>query len=526
MSGARSLEGKLVERVHQLDASDGKSLWQLVAQSLDLRSGQARVVRSWQLDSNRFEALCSRQDLGAFLVPINAWLATSGLSEVKVRSIWRTRVTEPVDDAVSAAVQRSHDTASDPARCVLLRADETRSFPVVEISTEAPAVAEVGRKFRLRQFLPVARFKVAFDGVRLTELRVSLPVDVSVHVAAITCRFDFEFAVVELESQVAATIRGASDEALLLEAEVNGYVRGSMESSAANLIKNNVGILVDALRGQIIEAAKVANAGFRSVGCLKAKVAPNEWTAELDGLVEEFDRIRKLLAAVPSGSLAAARDVADQLQVLLRASRPLIVLPAKYEPSTGVLVPPELGNDYAGARKHLVVAEVAIPFTTEREPSTQGKRSALILLVLAMLLAIVAAFDRSWIPHLPWLRRLATEDLDPMTHRSLLDPMVGLLVLFPAILYGQFFQTRPRSQVGYQAQLGLFGLLSVMFALPLVPASLLVTDVDTQLISILLLALAVTTFIAGVLILRVFRSDNLRRLRETQAYRAATEVLR
>lgn len=156
-----------------------------------------------------------------------------------------------------------------------------------------------------------------------------------------------------------------------------------------------------------------------------------------------------------------------------------------------------------------------IPFTTEREPGTQGLRSAASLLLLGMFLLLISRCDLSWFPH--FLRPAAIGSWFGRTPASnstaIVGPLVAVLVIFPIALYGQFFQTRPRTDIGNSSQLSSFALHSFLFALPTIPAILAATGRDLRIVSITSVVLACVAFGVGFRLLRTYSGSRLEGLR-------------
>jgi hypothetical protein len=191
---------------------------------------------------------------------------------------------------------------------------------------------------------------------------------------------------------------------------------------------------------------------------------------------------------------------------------------AMAEESGEVGLPTDLGTaNYRRVTPHISMNRVVLPFSTEREPKTQGNRTALLLASLGALLIVLATVDRSmWTPCVadagicesqpPTI--FATSSLGTIT-----EVLVAILLIFPAALYAQFYQARPQTDIGNRAQLGTFALLSLVFALPILPAALLAAGHSIRTSAFFIFWSGFVALASALTVGLVFRAKRLRSLR-------------
>lgn len=483
-------------------------LWHLRWQHLALSPTGALLTRAWQLSSATYQVRTAQAPKSeTHLVPIEIDPAAS-IEQVHLRTLWNSREIDLVQSDILRALRSQPAHSRQPA-CVALAKWETELDPLVETTSQSAGVPDVGGRFRLRQFLPVASFTARFNSERLGPLTLDLPSDATADVAALLCRLEFA----DLEENVRQKLQGPP--------------RSSVASEAEDLLRvalaDDLGSAELRVRQAIEVSGLLADDGLEPE--LKFLHHPFKWLRRgrrrrrRSGYQNELVKVRDALAELqtkfsPEQDHAAAA-LGDELGALLRMHRPLVVIPATYSNKTSKLeLTKASGNDNSGLRGHVRLSGLVVPYTSEREPSTQGKRSVFLLALLSALLLVSAWFDSSWLPEkLPDRWRSAPPD---DWRSTVVEPLVSLLVFFPALLYGQFFQTRPRSETGSKAQSGTFALLSLVYALPLAPACLLVAGVSSARVSMMLVVCAFVALAASIAVWRVFRGTNLALLRRSQ----------
>jgi hypothetical protein len=477
-------------------AGEHGRFWTLLEQRLELSERLAVTIDSvWLLDSEKVASLTPSGVNGSLLLPLPEGLSDGELA-VQIQAMGESRELEPLSEhSLNQLLRRSlsaGETSDDGALGPVIRLTEAEAHasPLVTTKVTLAARASVGGSFTPRQLLPISWVDAETVGpVPLTELRVEFPGFASVDCIVLVCEADWS----EIAESITLAVEDLHDR--LERGEISDRRAAAVLRVALGPIKDNVCGAV----AEFKEAVSRADAGAAW------KPVPDDWTADLEAFRSKVDLLKLPRDGEDGFGWVALAAKASEFYDLLRSDRPSF--PIRCEVRGGVVqLSARLGDS-----RSFTVSRVVVPFSTEREPGTQGKRSSVILMTLAVALAGLAMFDRSWLPLSDFGGPTASQVA------ALADPLVATLLLFPAFLYGQFFQSRPRSDLGNQAQLGTFGILSLLFLMPVLPAALLLVQAPTSLVAFVLALMSAAAAGSSVAVWTVFKAERLQRLRWSAA---------
>lgn len=219
-------------------------------------------------------------------------------------------------------------------------------------------------------------------------------------------------------------------------------------------------------------------------------------------------------------SLADWLGIASQLGEQLKGVAPRIRLISRLEnghaglsqlqPMPGDNAAPELGYP---SLYPIRLNELIVPYSTEREPSNNKLRAAALLAllsatILTIALPILWLYARTHVSVPCVLPEMSGWRAERLFER-LRSPLVTALVVFPTALYGQFFQIRPVTRIGSTARSGTFALLSLLFALPMIPAALIAGGGSVVMAAWVLLLVGVTCLWFTLRVWRLLDPDEL-----------------
>ena len=368
---------------------------------------------------------------------------------------------------------------------VLLREREVRSPATFSVTFSSNFTPNTVRPlFRLLSFLPVSHIRLGLTGTpsQLRKTRLTFPRFANADLVVVWIRVDWGFITQSLKESLAMHRR--NDRVRIHELRLDHYRRAVTTASSDLLV----------LEGLVTKGLETVRAGRR---LRKRQLAS---IRELTSIVETHR------------SEPTPADVEDRMRELrerLEGSPLDLAVPMPLDREDGHISFPLATSD-----KHAVTSVVA-PFTTEREPSTQGKRSAVLLLILGLVLAGTAMFDSSWLPF---------GANEPSVHsvEAFSSPLAALLLIFPSFLYAQYYQTRPRTDIGNLSQISTFALISLLFLAPVVPLIMVIDRVHTREVSFTLLGLGATSLAGAGLVWYSQRKRSLERLRQ----RACVSIVR
>jgi hypothetical protein len=491
-----------------------RGFWRAVSQTVRLdESLGMELVTTWVIDGAAVANAHSVQTKGRLLeipldhpaehisVHISAVGASRSMRPLDARSIESLR-----GSAMGAVSQRPRSTEPDHPM-IYLDGRELAACPSVTITIALDGHPIVGRRFGIRRFLPVSAVESSIEGRRgngkaptgFPQLRLAFPRFVTTDSAVLQFRVDWTPHVTGLQSlyqrfeQFGWTGRSRGEFNELLR-ELNEKM-ASLEAYIRDLQAWN------------------RTTVHRSFGQLPAN---RTWRDSLRRTRRSF---RDTIASASSEIVQADTPVSDkELEEPVRTISAQINYMANDE--TQFPVRCKLGQDNVvecptprGRDRRLFASErldpsgLIIPFSTEREPSTQGLRSSALLAILGGTMLGLTDFDTSWYP---WSHASALSSSESM---QLASPFAALLLIFPALLYAQFLQTRPRTDLGNSAQLGLFALLSLMFTLPIVPLIMLLGRSPNSAVSKSLFAVGIASLLSSIAVFVLTRSRMLKFLR-------------
>jgi hypothetical protein len=491
-----------------LESPDTVSPWNYVAQEVIVRESlDVTLRRTWHLDSRIL--LDMRQDLGQRalipLIPLNP--ASPSANKITIAALAAERTTDPVPARTLNSLTDSGSpgqTAWTRWLAVPMSAGEFTSSPVVNVLATSEYRNPVSGRFSLGELWPVGCMEIVFHGnTPFTAIAARFPEYATVDIVGIKCTVTW--------TQKADEISDLLNSESLKQAPDTPGVWRTFYKSVDNDCFN-------AVNGQFTELkSAIEQAASTTLGEAEQRKSRAIWSGGLDLTKTAFEKWTKAW----NNNNPDAKQVKEAAEGLIKILRDgtKFVLPGKLSSEGNI----EQANLVAALREsvdRLVrVDSVVAPFTSEREPSTQGRRSSLILALLGLVLLGSAFVDLRWLPNLPifdWLPHTA-----PMPNKavvleranSLREPMVALLLIFPAALYGQFFQLRPTSLVGHRAQSATFAALSTLFALPIVPAAYLAAGGTLPKTSVVCLAIGIVALIAAVVVGLLFSGTALERVR-------------
>lgn len=386
-----------------------------------------------------------------------------------------------------------------------MSAEEFAASPVVNVESTSEYRSPPTDGFHLGQLWPVGCMEIVFHGnTPFSALAAQFPEHAHVDVVGIKCSVDW--------TTFTNSVRELLNSEHLREAgEVDA--EGVWETFCTNVDQHCVYMVHGIVRG--LKNA-IGEAATSVLNDKKRTKTESIWMGGLDGTLAACDEWSTTWRK--SGIDArTAKSAAEKLIEALNTGASF-VLPGKLS-TEGQIDQAKFVAALRGSAERLVrVDSVIAPFTSEREPGTQGKRSSLILGLLATILLGVSIVDLSWLPKwwiFSWIPEATMPDATSAVERaeSLRESLVALLLIFPAALYGQFFQLRPTSLVGHRAQSGTFAALSALFALPIIPAALIATGSNLAMLSVVAMVLGALSLFSAVIVGLLFSGGALERVR-------------
>ncbi|MCP4308794.1 MAG: hypothetical protein GY788_28745 [bacterium] len=497
--GAASNEGAVyVGLCASLSSDVDAALWSLQGHEIEFEDVlRVRLSQRWALNSaavlGEVTPLPERQ-----VVPVVEQVGASEVRSVEVRSVRGVRHTE---SAVTRTVKSlvDSDTVGDYISVSLDR-DEFETNAEVVLSADLPGRPPVS-PFALSLLRPISRVEIRFnEGTELAPITIRRPDIATVEVIGIRINVDW--------SPVLAVLAGHLERLRIApELPSDEFARSVLESVEEKVTEYSA--RVDNLR------SKARNLSRAAMEHSKITVADDGTCSGSDvQFGSGLDKLHELFCAYVSawdptapieGEIRRLDTLCSQLEDMVE----LGIHCALSLDASSTVDPRGLRDGLGTLQVPMAIEEVVIPFTTESEPGTQGKRSAILLFFLAVALMAISVVDLSWlighhaydIPH---------KTADPL---ALVEPIVAVLILFPGMLYAQFFQTRPMTPLGARAELGTFAFLSLVFALPLIPAVLAATGFSFCVVSFTCFVLALVALGCAIYVWRLFKLGSLARMR-------------
>lgn len=485
----------------KLDDDQTDSPWEYVAQQVAIDDKlDVTLRRTWHLNS---EALIDLGcDLGVkALIPIQPLDPRStSRNQVEIRALTSSRTVTPVPYRTLSDLGFDGDGSGWLA--VPMTAEEYTSSPVLNVSASYGADKSPTHGLRLSQFWPSASFRVRFQAdTPLSALSARFPEHATVDVTGTVCHISFK--------EQASSVEQLKKKFLQPDAPNLNVVLRTFYSN----VDDYCFVPVDSIVGRLREV--IEKSGIAVLGKKEFKNTRESWDGELPAVLAA---LKEWADAWNGGNYEFAKisEAADRLIIALKKGADFVI-PSAVEKNGNIdhsLVLAELRDKWSGS---VFVNAFVVPFTSEKEPGTQGKRSSLLLALLGAVLLVAAGGDLSWTPSWTWLGPsldwLRNDGPDVQREAELRGVLVTLLLVFPAVLYAQFFQLRPKSPVGHRAQSGTFGLLSALYAAPLFPAAFLAAEGSLQTTSVMMVFLGLANLGAAAATWAIFSKPSLRWIR-------------
>lgn len=446
-------------------------------------------------------------------IPPHEAVVSTGFQERTVQP----REVKPEDD--SAGIRR-------PYLGLLMNASEYASSPHVSLTARVPNRA----RFSARDFITTVGFvEVGFIGLPPAEISVHLPPDATFDRVAVTVLVNLDG--VEDTLNVARLLFDkARKEQMPQTVGFRRLIIGYAVSIKALLDDLEAGIPLATRPTPSVASTQLKKA----VESILATESPRRANREAksrqsDSPFEYLDKqLESLTSAVKSGRC--------EYTFVLESSGGRIPASALVDITLRLHSSHDEENDGAwhGSEIGLEISRLLVPFTMERDPQIHRLRTSAVLGLLALTLAIpgFVLLPEFWglpVPEAALGLHYSVLAPDPILPNSLRGPLATLLLLFPAALYSQFLQFRPGTSISSRARGGTYMLLSLLFALPIVPAGLIAAGGSFKVAVILLLGLALVTLAAAVwtwLALRDTAMERRRRKAVSQAGKHESEQLR
>ncbi|MGL5824618.1 MAG: hypothetical protein ACRCYU_07255 [Nocardioides sp.] len=444
------------------------------------------------------------------LVPVSS-PGYLGSVTVSVEAVGHRRTITPISPLALRAQDQKPDHSEEGIKAFLalaLTKDEYTHFPVISIEAKSRFRTRGRNLLSWRQLLPVSVAKLEFGDPPGAVLPISINFP--------------ELATIDVTLLKARVVHWQPELSILNEVlsrlPLNGSDANRADRADLNMLITNLGTAYHSAHGilsSILTAQEDQTRLLASPTLRRKKLVPTPWKRELVELrtrIEEWNKKNPQTMATDQ-----LRERSGKLIEILANTHPQFFFPAQVQEAS--IEPHALTAVIAGSQQRLSCNEIALPYTTPKDQNVRGKRSSLLLIFLSLVLASVALTDLSWLGGWDsgtWLRTTFPQR-DPDDLREVL---VALLLLFPAALYSQFFQSRPRSRLGSSARSGVFALLSLVFTLPIVPVTLIAIGRSLRQASIASATCAGICLAAGVLVWLGFAPTVLSYLRRSSLRRA------
>ena len=435
---------------------------------------------------------------------------------ITVNSARSHRKVSPVPpQSLDALLSEASPHRDRPYVAVALRRAEYTSCPVLELTRDLQS-SVIHQPFRLRHLLPAARVESGLgSNSRFTpEVVICAPTAATTDVVAIDCRLDSAYFFNQVDDLVARN--------------VNEYDAGLIKSEAAAeiLVTHINRQIVFDLRELIGAIKDCINAA--ATNALGKKYASPKWVGDIHNRISALEKWlrddwRSVASRDARPTLNQVQDTWEKLKSRFGSEPVVFTFYSSINELTGRVDLGDLANALRAASAQTYLDSVIIPFTTEGESGLQGRRSSLALFVFALVLVIAACVNLSWLPDWNYLASLPNHTPAAAANAqdredNLRESLVTLLLFFPAVIYGSFFQTRPRTTIEKRAQLGTFLALSTVFSLPIFAGAALAAGAHYAYLSMALIASAAIAIAAGILVwmaslpsmLKVLRRSELR----------------
>jgi hypothetical protein len=403
---------------------------------------------------------------------------------------------------------------------LVMSAPEYASSPRVSLRAQVPNTA----RYSARDVVTTVGFiEVDFHGFPPAEIAVQLPSDATADLVAVTVLVNLERVKKNL-----VEARDRIDQAIALGNANDWGLRHLIFSYAGDIksLLENLETKVKSEETRFSRANRASNDLKRQVEEVASKSLlrgePGSSEDPLDARKKHLkSQLDHLISAVSGGrceytyvfKLSSGRLRLDDLVGLaLRLQHPDEESPRD--------------TWYVGGDIDLELTQLLVPFTMERDPQIHRLRTSVVLGLLALTLAVPALvlFPEFWaIPAPDAVLDIHASLIapNPIFPNSLRGPLATLLLLFPAALYSQFLQFRPGTPIAARARGGTYILLSLLFALPIVPAGLVAAGGSFSLVVMLMALLALATLAAAAWTWLALRSSSMEKRRRRSVGRAA-----
>lgn len=429
------------------------------------------------------------------------------ITEVEVNALGIARRVRPVPTHslrdLNPLNESELNAAEDAFVCIPLTANETHCSPTVSMSWTTPGAARTD-SFRLSRFLPVTDIRTSFDRESVPE---SIQLELPDHANADYVALEFSADLLTLSS-----LRNAIS--TLDDVVLNAAESPAPAASMAALTRTHMLAIAQdyrALFQQIVAMihGKLDELDLATLFNSKSRLT-KKWAGDAVRALDEIDAWNSKMPPVPTSKEVRTATL-ELVKILDSANGMTFVIPFRLSGSSIV----ELKNVRSLEDNPQTIAilwrGLQAPFTSEREPLSLGPGSAISMFFLSAVLGFLSWISWEWLPEAWAIPRFSIGPTPEM--KDIRDALVTVLILFPAALYGQFFQHRPKSAAGVKAQLSTFTLFSLLFFLPLVPAAWIAMGGDVRSTSQILMVGAAIAILAAMFTALVLWPSTLLRFR-------------
>jgi hypothetical protein len=498
---------------------DSPPFWDLEGVRLEITEQlQTKLSYEYELRSDTISDQLEGMPYTALvpIAPISQRGRASPAHEAEISTPFGKRTIHPLE------VKREQPTNGTGRRYLglVMTAPEYASSPRVSLRARVPNTA----RFSARDIVTTVGFvEVDFQGFPPAEIAVQLPQDATADLVAVTVLVNLERLRKNLEEA-----RDRITQAIAL-GNANTWLLQHLIFSYAGDIKSLLENLETKVESEGLRFPKANRASYSLRREVDAIASQSLLKGETGSSANPGEAHRQHLQRQLDRLILAISHRRCEYTYVLKLANGRLRLDDLVAIALSLQVPDEESPQntwYVGGDIQLELTQLLVPFTMERDPQIHRLRTSVVLGLLALTLAIPALvlLPEFWAVPAPDAIRDIHASLiapNPILPNSLRGPMATLLLLFPAALYSQFLQFRPGTPIAARARGGTYILLSLLFALPIVPAGLVAAGGSFSLVVVLMAFLAIVTLAAAAWTWFALRSSSMEKRRRKSVARAA-----